>query len=424
MDRNLHKVLLIGLVWPEPDATAAGIRTMQILQLFIDLGYQVTFAATASGTPYSADLDELGVATAEITLNHPSFDEFIQALEPDIVVFDRYLTEEQFGWRVAKMIPDSIRIIDTQDLHSLRNSRQIAVKEEMEFTSAKWLSNEITKRELASIFRSDLSLVISEFEMSFLREHTPLDASQLYYFPFLYKNIDEARRNTWSPFEERANFIFIGNGKHAPNVDAILWLKTAIWPLIRKSVPKAVLRIYGAYLPQNILELNDPANDFHILGWIAGADTVMQQARVNLVPLRFGAGIKGKLVLALNCGTPSVTTELGAEGLFMENDHFCVAGNPEDFAKKAIELYRDKSIWQKAQNYGTHVINEKFKKEEKEQEFNRRILEISRNLSLHRTKNIVGSMLMHHTMASTKYLSRWIELKNSMKAGINDPGTL
>ncbi len=424
MDRNLYKVLLIGLVWPEPDATAAGVRTMQILQLFIDLGYQVTFATTASRTPYSADLDELGVAAETISLNHQSFDDFIEALEPDIVVFDRYLTEEHFGWRVAKMIPESIRIIDTQDLHSLRNCRQIAVKEGTECTSAKWLSNEITKRELASIFRSDLSLIISEFEISFLTEHTPLDASQLYYFPFLYKKIDDAKRNTWPLFEERSNFIFIGNGKHAPNVDAIFWLKKTIWPLIRKAVPKAILHIYGAYLPQNILELNDTANGFHILGWISNADTVMQQARVNLVPLRFGAGTKGKQLLALNCGTPSITTEIGAEGLFMETDHFCVAGNPEDFAKKAIELYRDKSIWQKEQNAGVHVVNEKFKKEDKEQEFNSRILEINRNLSLHRTKNIVGSMLMHHSMASTKYLSRWIQLKNSMKAGINDPGTL
>ncbi|NNE01751.1 MAG: glycosyltransferase, partial [Eudoraea sp.] len=129
MKEERQKVLVIGLVWPEPNATAAGIRTMQILQFFIDFGASVTFASTASKTPYTAELEDKSVHTSTIKLNDPGFSEFLVALQPTIVVFDRFLTEEQFGWKVAEIVPNALRIVDTQDLHSLRNSRENALKE-------------------------------------------------------------------------------------------------------------------------------------------------------------------------------------------------------------------------------------------------------------------------------------------------------
>ena len=414
MIEERQKVLIIGLVWPEPNATAAGIRTMQILQFFIDFGALVTLASTASKTPYTAQLEDKGVLTSSIKLNDPSFDEFLDSLQPTIVVFDRYLTEEQFGWKVAEIVPGAIRIIDTQDLHSLRKSREQALKKGEVFNKTHWLTNDSAKRELASIFRSDLSLIISEFEMNWLQEHTPMVDSIIYYVPFLFESITEKEQITWLPFDKRAHFIFIGNGKHHPNIDAILWLKQTIWPLIRKAIPNAELKIYGPYFPQQIKQMHNPATGFLIMDWAPDAAVVMGRARVNLIPLRIGAGIKGKQFLGLTCGTPSVTTAIGAEGIYENNDNPDFARNAEDFAKKAIALYTDKSLWKTTQRCGVELLKNRFLKGDNEKRLKQRIQNLHHNLEAHRANNIIGGMLLHHTLASTKYLSKWIELKNTV----------
>ncbi|NNJ89423.1 MAG: glycosyltransferase, partial [Eudoraea sp.] len=248
MNDTLQKVLIIGLIWPEPNATAAGLRTLQIIQFFKEQGYHITFGSASAKTPFSTSTEELGIDAVPITLNHDSFDEFLIELKPQIVVFDRFLTEEHFGWRVAEKLPHTIRIIDTQDLHSLRKGREKAFREGIAFTSNYWLRQEVTKRELASIFRSDLSLIISNFEVDWLQKHTPVDPYLLCYLPFILKDKEEDSMDMENSFEERSDFVFLGNGKHAPNIDAIEYLKRSIWPLILKKLPQARLHIYGAYL--------------------------------------------------------------------------------------------------------------------------------------------------------------------------------
>src|SRR5690606_21940569 len=98
-------------------SSAAGSRMMQLIHYFKDLGAKITFASVAKLGEHPSDLKALGVEKVQIQLNHSSFDDFIKTLNPEAVVFDRYMTEEQFGWRVAECCPDSIRILDTEDLH-------------------------------------------------------------------------------------------------------------------------------------------------------------------------------------------------------------------------------------------------------------------------------------------------------------------
>ena len=118
------KLLVIGSVWPEPSTTAAGCRMQQLLGAFLRFGYKITFASTASRTEYSLDLEKVGVAEVTIQLNHSSFDDFIKKLLPTIVIFDRFMIEEQFGWRVAEFAPKALRILNTEDLHALRKARE------------------------------------------------------------------------------------------------------------------------------------------------------------------------------------------------------------------------------------------------------------------------------------------------------------
>ena len=127
------QVLIIGFVWPEPNSSAAGSRMMQLIQLFKEQGWKVTFACAAASSPYMADIASMGVEVREIVLNDSGFDIFVKELGPFIVLFDRFMVEEQFGWRVAEQCPDALRILDTEDLHCLRHGRRMALKEEREF---------------------------------------------------------------------------------------------------------------------------------------------------------------------------------------------------------------------------------------------------------------------------------------------------
>jgi glycosyltransferase involved in cell wall biosynthesis len=386
---------------------------LQLIALFLKQNWKVTFASAAQKSQNATNLSSLGIDEVFIKLNSSSFDDFIKDLKPTMVVFDRFMTEEQFGWRVAESCPNTIRILDTEDLHFLRKVRHQQLKKGEDFTNEALLKSDDTKREIAAILRCDVSLIISTYEMDLLKSIFKIDEHILYYLPFLLDKIAEYQTKKWKPFEERNHFIFIGNFFHKPNVDAVLTLKKEVWGAIRKILPKAELHIYGAYVTAQIQQLHDKKEGFLIKGFAENSKEVVENAKVVLAPLRFGAGIKGKLTEAMICGTPSVTTSIGAEGMcsnfpwngFIEDDF-------ADFALIAAELYTKKNLWQNAQETGIDIINKIYDKEKISPLFIKRIEEIQQNLEQHRTHNFLGSLLQHQSLQATKYMSKWIEAKN------------
>jgi glycosyltransferase involved in cell wall biosynthesis len=322
------------------------------------------------------------------------------------------MVEEQFGWRIAEQCPNALRVLDTIDLHSLRIARQKATKEQADFKLDD-LFSDTAKREIASILRCDISLLISEVEMELLQKHYKIDRSLLYYLPFLLDAIDQETIQSWTSFEDRKDFIFIGNFLHEPNWNAVQYLKESIWPLIRKELPEASMQIYGAYPSQKVLQLHNSKERFLVFGRAKNAFEVVSKAKVVLAPLRFGAGAKGKLIEAMQCGTPSVTTAVGAESM---NGDLAWSGNiaddPAAIAKAAIVLYQDQNLWQQAQQNGAVIVNQRYERSLFESDFMKWILSIKGSLKQHRNANFMGAILLHHTTASTKYMSRWIEAKN------------
>ena len=406
-------VLIIGAVWVEPNSSAAGSRMLQLIELFLKNKYKITFASTAQKGEKALDLKSIGVAEVSIELNSASFDDFVKKLQPSMVVFDRFMMEEQFGWRVAENCPEALRILDTEDLHSLRKTRHEALKNSTVFSLDSLLQSVIAKREIAAILRCDVSLIISDFEMDVLQTTFKVDRSILYHLPFLLQKIDPKTIQNWKSFETRKHFSMIGNFMHAPNVDAVLQLKNALWKKIRKQLPTAEVHIYGAYPTQQILELHNPKEGFCIKGYAVDAKEIVKNSRLVLAPLRFGAGIKGKLTEAMVCGTPSVTTTIGAEGMRKKlpwNGY--VSDDFTDFVNNAVELYTHKNTWKKAQKNGIEIINQLYDKEQLEPPFINRIKAVQENLKEHRTYNFMGSLLQYQTLQSTKYMSKWIEEKN------------
>jgi len=412
MNRSSTSILIIGFVWPEPKSSAAGSRMMQLIRFFREQKWDITFASAANPTQHMTDLSDHGVKTQSIKINDESFDAFVKNLNPDAVLFDRFMTEEQFGWRVHVACPAAIRILDMEDLHSLRQSRQLAVNAGRTFTNSD-LFTDLAKREMASIYRCDISLVISEPEIDLLKNFFGIQEELLLYLPYMLEPISEVNRLSWPTFEDRSDFVSIGNFRHKPNFDSVHYLKEQIWPLIRKSLPNVNIHIYGAYPSQKINQLDSPVDGFRIMGRAEDAREVMRNARVCLAPLRFGAGLKGKLTEAMQCGTPSITTEVGAEGIpgdlpwagKIEND-------PHKFAQASIQYYTDREAWTEAQMNGIAIINLRFSPTDFSQAFSDFLDEIMGDIESHRQNNFTGSMLMHHSMASTRFMSRWIEEKN------------
>lgn len=405
----MKKVLVIGYVWPEPNSSAAGTHMMSLLRAFRAENWQVEFASPAQKTEHMVDLSEDGITTRVIALNCSSFDEYVQAYNPDIVMFDRFMMEEQFGWRVDKYCPNALKVLDTEDLQCLRNARHDAHKAGREFSHSD-LHSDIAKREIAAILRSDISLIISHYEMQLLNDVFKVDSALLHHLPFLV-DLQHIPTST-KAFAERKHFMTIGNFRHAPNWDAVLYLQQ-IWPLIRKQLPDAELHIYGSYPPPKATALNNTKTGFLIKGWADDAYQVMEDARVCLSPLRFGAGIKGKLLEAMIMQTPSVTTPIGSEGMHQDEPWSgAICEDAQQFADAAVALYQDEALFTEAQQNGQQLLQKYYDKSTLQSRLIAKITAISESLAQHRQQNFTGQMLKHHTMRSTQYMAQWIEAKN------------
>ena len=403
---HIVQCLILGKVWPEPRSTAAGRRTSDVIRALQAAGWRVSFACAAQPSDYSLDLAALGVESHVVHPNDDAFDAWIEALAPDVVLFDRFMIEEQFGWRVEKACPQALRVLDTSDLHCLREARQTQLKQGGSLN----VYNDIALREIASIHRSDLTLMISEYEMEVLRTAFAIPEAQIAYWPFGLQLDAVTKVPT---FEARQHCILIGSFMHPPNVDAARWCKQAIWPLIRKALPTAELHCYGSYGDKFKGELHAPQQGFQFKGRAGDALATMANYRLNLAPLRYGAGLKGKVFDGFQTGTPTVTTPIGAEGIAGTIDWGCaISADPQAFAAAAIEVYANAERWSRVQAQGQRIAGERFDTAAWQPRLPELLCRALATRVENRQQHFTGRMLRHHHHRSTEFMSRWIEAKN------------
>ena len=404
----MKQLVIIGSVWPEPNSTAAGSRMLQLISLFQKQDYSITFLCSASSSEFSFDLNQISVETQSIQLNDSRFDILIKELNPAVVLFDRFMIEEQYGWRVLENCPNALRILDTEDLHFLRKAREIAYKQNRELVFEDYISDTF-KREMASIYRCDLTLLISEYEMQLATEIFKMDPSILYYLPFLSGEINP----NVPKFEDRQHFISIGNFLHEPNWQTVLQLKKH-WKSIKEQLPEAELHIYGAYVSEKAKQLHNEKEGFLIKGRAEIVSEVYSKAKILLAPIPYGAGLKGKLFEAMQLGLPSVTSPMGAEGMHGALDwNGFIAADDTDFITKSVELYTNKLLWETAQKKGYEIIEKRFKTNLFAADFRNKVEYLQEHLTTHRNQNFLGQIVQHQSLQSTKYMSKWIEAKNS-----------
>mmetsp|Transcript_17967 Transcript_17967/g.30060 ORF Transcript_17967/g.30060 Transcript_17967/m.30060 type:complete len:463 (-) Transcript_17967:36-1424(-) len=439
---NNVKVLIVGYVWPELTSSAAGLRDWNLVKGFQKQNWKVLYSSQSKENQFSEQLRNEGVTTVRHAANCSRFDDFIKNEQPDFVIYDRYVTEEQFGWRVKEYSPSSVQILDTQDLHFLRKQRQKAHEDGVESLESISkgeieLIGETTLRELASIYRCDCSILISDFEFQLLTNKFKVPSSMLHIGRLSYDPAEEFRS-----YEKRTrDFCMIGNFRHAPNYDATFWLKEKIWPLIRARLPTAEVDIYGAYPPKEVMKLSSAKEGFHVRGPVKDHINMLKKYRINLAPLRYGAGIKGKVSDGWYCGTPAVSTPIGAEGMtdcfpfggvvssllsprgsasstqifqrtVKEGTDFCA----ESFAAEAVSLYLDEKTWTECQRRGGTILSTLYSHDINTRALVNRMLHTKDNLDQIRKSNLMGSILNYQLNRGTKYFSQWIEEKNKNKA--------
>lgn len=401
------RVLFIGFVWPEPTSSAAGWRILQLVDFFLEQNCDVHFASAAHKSDFSFRFDANKVTEHAIELNNASFDDFVKHLSPDVVVYDRFMIEEQFGWRVRENCKDALQILDTEDLHFVRKAREKAF---MKQTSINYYTDDAI-REMASIMRCDLSLIISEIEMSLLESEFNIPSQILLYLPFLEKPSENV--SMLPTFHERNHFMFIGNFMHEPNWQTVLKLKKEIWPILSKKLPKAELHIFGAYPNPKALQLHKPAEHFFVNGRAKDVNEEMRKFKVLLAPIPFGAGIKGKFIDAMKNGLPSVTTITGSES--MEGDGLWngfIASTNDQFIENAILLSEDVNVWNKSVETGFNILETSSNREYFSDKFKQKLSTIFIDLKKHRKSNFFGEILRFQTNQATKFMSMWIQEKN------------
>lgn len=438
--RRPRSALFFAPTWPEIDGSAAGVRTDVLVRAFAAWGFKVAVACNKRPNAHAARLEQRGVTTIRCPPNSAdALRSTVEATEPDIAIFDRFYTEEQYAAGVRALRPQTLRILDMQDSHALRLSRQRRVEHGGTIGEAMtaWpaASDTALSRELASIWRCDLTLVCSPVETAWLRDECQVPTRKLVGAPLFF---DEARvlashRSMATPpsHTDRFGFVSLGTFRHPPNVDAVQMLVRHVWPRIRAALPDAQLRLIGSHPSREAMALHAPHDGLHVHGHATQPQlrNALHGARALLAPLRFGAGLKGKILEAWAHGAPVVTTPIGGEGFDAAatsagcNDAggeawggLRTALDAEAFAADAVRMHEDATLWSSCRDAALALRTELFDEGRLLDALREAIEAALSGRDDDRAVDYVGAALWHHRQRSIEYLAKYIELKG--RAGL------
>ena len=334
-DADRASILVVDHRLLTPDMDSGSVRMTEIIQLFLRFGYSVTFVADNDtiDRSYAEPLKRMGVqvlwglaATQEYLRR--AGESFRHAVLSRPVVAERYLATVRAYAPFAQVTYDSV------DLHWIRLRRAAELLGDAEIA----LDAEFHRRLEGFAFEfSDTVVAITD------AERLQIEAEWPQVRVAVVPNIHHVRPLS-APWPRRRGLMFIGGYEHLPNVDAVTWFTTEVLPLIRRELPEVQFRMVGSRPPDGLKALVSPGVE--LVGYVPDADPFFEQARVFVAPLRYGAGMKGKIGHAMSLGLPVVTTTIGAEGMLLEDGvHALVADTAEAFASAVLRLYGDERLW-------------------------------------------------------------------------------
>ena len=337
-------ILVIDHYVPKPDQDSGSLRMFQILKILRRLGHRVTFIPDnlAKTHPYTGELQKRGIEV----VYHPYIKKVRDYLVShgahfDAVVLSRCDFARKHITNVRLHAPGSRVVFDTVDLHHLREDGEARLTGDPE-VRRKAREKEELEHEL--IGQADETWVVSPVEQRLLQEKWPGKSIQL------VSNIVDIPGSR-TPFALRADFLFIGGFQHRPNTDAVLFFVQEIYPLINKRLPEAKFYIIGDRPPQEITALS--TERIIVAGLQRDVGPFFDKVKLSVAPLRFGAGVKGKINQSMAFGVPVVATSLAVEGMELrDRKDILVADEPQDFAEALIELYESEELWNRISENG------------------------------------------------------------------------
>jgi O-antigen biosynthesis protein len=351
--RCRRQVLVIDATTPTPDQDSGSVRLVNLLRLLREDGCAVTFFADnrAWVDGYSDALQQLGIEV----LWHPFLADPVAWFAEngrrfDLVLVSRHYIASSYLGLIRMHAPQARFVFDTVDLHYLREQRaaELSGRDEDQRSAA-----ETRRKELALIREADLTLVVSPVEQALLATDAPGARVEV------LSNVHEVfgcRR----PFAERSDLMFVGGFQHPPNIDAATWFVESILPLIRAERPDIRVHLIGSRAPASVQALGEqPGVVFH--GFVEDLEPLLDGVRIAIAPLRYGAGVKGKVNMSMSYGQPVVATDVAVEGMHLEAGRdVLVADSAEDFAAAVLRLYEDEALWQQLSANGLANVERHF----------------------------------------------------------------
>ena len=348
------RLLAIDALTPSPDRDAGSVMTLRLLQIFIRLGWQVSFLAAHNPNRqkhYTAALQREGIET----LTAPAYGsvEDVVTARPgffDAVLGFRVTVFADIFERLRAAYPQALILFHDIDLHYLRMEREAAIKNDRRQLREAEL---MRQRELGLINQVDCTIVPSTVEQSIIYSQLPL--SKVVVYPYT-----ATIRISSADFESRQHLVFVGGFQHQPNVDAVIHFVDNVWPGLATNLP-ATTRLYviGPDVPKEILLR--ATDRIVITGYCETLDAILDECRIFVAPLRFGAGLKGKVVTALSHGVPCVATDIAIEGMGLTPDvNVVVANDALKQIHSILELYRDEDMWSHLQAAGYEFVQRNY----------------------------------------------------------------
>lgn len=354
-----RRLMVVDSMVPDPNRDSGSMRLCGMLRLLHESGWQIDFFA-ADGFATPADIARL--ATIGVRYQHGNPLRWLrqEGHQLDAALLCRLPVACQYLGIVREYAQQATVVFDTVDLHYVRERRAAAL------TGSKRLhrhAEQSRRRELEAIVQSDVTLVVSDEERSVLARELPQTRVEL------LSNIHEIHGRRLD-FDARRDLIFVGGFGHPPNADAMQWFASEILPRLRISEPNLVLHMVGDIDEASRRSL--ARDGLHIHGRVDDIQPFMDVCRVSVAPLRFGAGVKGKVNLAMSYGLPVVVTSIAAEGMHLLHEcNALIADDAADFAGAILRLYHDRELWTRLSDGALENVRQHFSIEQAQRSLQR-----------------------------------------------------
>ena len=356
VEQAIHRghphVLVMDALMPDPTRDAGSMQTIGLLRLLRELGWRVSFMADnrRATTEDVLRLGRLGVETLCMPWS-PNLPTWLRHEGKNLgaILVSRYYVAAPNLHLFRRYAPRARVLLELADVHFLREQR--AAEHTGDAALARQ-AKETRRRELGTVAASDVTLVVSTAEQQLLARELPQARV------VLVPNMHEVH-GRGAPFERRDGLFFVGGFGHPPNADAARWLAAEIHPRIRAKRPDITLHLVGDIPDDARRELEGDGVVVH--GRVPDLLPMLEARRIALAPLRYGAGVKGKINLAMSHGLPVVATSLAAEGMWLrDGDNALLADDADAFAAAVLRLYDDEALWTRLSDAGPENVRQHF----------------------------------------------------------------